>query len=360
MKRLSLILLTIIALCSCQNEKKFTGYTVTGTLKNIADNSVVYITKNNKVIDSAIVLNNEFKLTGKLGNPVKVYLKVKNTRDYTSFWLENSNIKFDAEKGKFKEALISGSKIQQEQEILSAKIDKITNRMIKLGSSVHKKMTKVELDSIKREFDALGVLQTTINQKYIEEFPNSLVSAYILNMYATTWGKEKTKELFQQLSTENKDSEYGLEIRGYIKLNRNINIGEQFVDFELKDQYGNPKKLSELKGKTILLEFWASWCGPCRKENPNLVKTYNKFNPKGFEIFAVSLDNSKKRWLEAIEKDNLNWSHVSDLKGDKNEASLIYGVSEIPDNFLIADNGEIIGRNLRGDKLNDKLKEILE
>ena len=118
--------------------------------------------------------------------------------------------------------------------------------------------------------------------------------------------------------------------------------------------------MSELNGKVILLEFWASWCGPCRQENPNLVKTYNIFNPKGFEIFAVSLDEDKESWLKAIQEDNLKWKHVSDLKGSRNEASLIYGINGIPDNFLISENGEIIGRNLRGDKLNQKLKEILK
>ena len=132
------------------------------------------------------------------------------------------------------------------------------------------------------------------------------------------------------------------------------------IDFFRENSIDSLKKLSELKGKVILLEFWASWCGPCRQENPNLVKTYKNFKPKGFEIFAVSLDENKESWLRAIEKDNLNWEHVSDLKGDRNEASLIYGVNGIPDNFLIAENGEIIGRNLRGDKLNRILKEILE
>jgi len=128
----------------------------------------------------------------------------------------------------------------------------------------------------------------------------------------------------------------------------------------MEDENGKLKKLSDIKGKTVLLEFWASWCGPCRRENPNLVKTYENFSSKGFEIFAVSLDVDKDSWQKAIAKDGLNWKHVNDLKGQSNEASLIYGVSGIPDNFLISANGEIIGRNLRGESLNQKLKEILK
>ena len=100
-------------------------------------------------------------------------------------------------------------------------------------------------------------------------------------------------------------------------------------------------------------------CGPCRQENPNLVKTYQKFKSEGFEVFAVSLDQEKESWLQAIETDSLNWEHVSDLKGSDNEASLIYGISGIPDNFLIDRNGVIIGRNLRGNELNEKLTELM-
>ena len=128
----------------------------------------------------------------------------------------------------------------------------------------------------------------------------------------------------------------------------------------MEDVNGNVRKLSDLKGKIILLEFWAAWCGPCRKENPALVKTYNKFNEKGFEIFAVSLDEYKGMWFRAIERDHLPWIHVSDLKGVKNEANLIYGVKRIPDNFLISKSGEIIGRDLRGEELTQKLHELLE
>jgi peroxiredoxin len=182
----------------------------------------------------------------------------------------------------------------------------------------------------------------------------------MLSFYSKTWGKEKTKELYEQLSIENKNTVFGKEITKYIELNKNPKIGEQFVDFESENQNGELKKLSDLKGKVVLLEFWASWCGPCRQENPNLVKTYEKFNPKGFEIFAVSLDKDKENWLKAIKKDSLSWEHVSDLKGQRNKASLIYGVNGIPDNFLISESGEIIERNLRGEKLNQKLKKLLE
>ncbi|MCV6608455.1 MAG: TlpA family protein disulfide reductase, partial [Campylobacterales bacterium] len=153
------------------------------------------------------------------------------------------------------------------------------------------------------------------------------MSANVLSIFATTWGKEKTKALFTSFSKENKDSEYGKKILRYLELSKEPKIGEHFVDFKMADTNGEFKQLSSIKGKVILLEFWASWCGPCRKENPHLVKTYNTYAPKGFEIFAISLDQHKNSWLTAIEKDKLTWMHVSDLSGADNKAGLIYGVS---------------------------------
>ncbi|MEX0312923.1 MAG: peroxiredoxin family protein, partial [Allomuricauda sp.] len=211
-----------------------------------------------------------------------------------------------------------------------------------------------------QEIDSLPRLERMEKEKeFVRNNPNSVVSANILSIYSTTWGKKTTQELFSKFSEENKGSEYGRKIQRYIELNKEPKIGEKFADFEMANQINVPKKLSDVKGKVVLLEFWASWCGPCRQENPNLVQTYKRFNPKGFEIFAVSLDEKKERWLKAIETDSLTWEHVSDLKGSSNEASLIYGVNGIPDNFLIAENGDIIGRNLRGEKLNEKLAELL-
>jgi thiol-disulfide isomerase/thioredoxin len=137
-----------------------------------------------------------------------------------------------------------------------------------------------------------------------------------------------------------------------------FSIGGQAPDFTMNDEKGNPRKLSEFRGQIVLVDFWASWCGPCRKENPNVVRMYEKYKDKGFEILSVSLDKDKGRWLGAIEKDNLTWSHVSDLKGWKNEAAALYGVRSIPETILLDSEGKIIARKLRGPMLEAKLAEI--
>jgi peroxiredoxin len=148
-------------------------------------------------------------------------------------------------------------------------------------------------------------------------------------------------------------------VNAFITLNKNPKTGDHFEDFTQLNASGKKVALSDIKGKYVLLEFWASWCGPCREANPGLVKTYHRFKDKGFAILGVSLDENKAGWLKAIEDDSLAWENISDLKGDKNEAAMIYGINAVPSNFLINAQGTIIAVNLRGASLEKKLEELL-
>lgn len=322
--------ITTLLAFSC-NQKQNAEFLLTGMTNGIKNGSMIYIDYENKPLDSAVVKDNYFEFKTKLPNtPIQLWLHNKDFSNYRAFWAENNPMTFDATKTDFRNAEVTGSESEKLSFNLYQKID-----------------TLPRSERLKMEME------------FVQNNPKSIVSASMLSVYCTTWGKEKTKELYDQLSIENKNTKFGKEISRYIELNKQPKIGDQFEDFVSENINGEPKKLSEVKGKVILLEFWASWCGPCREENPNLVKTYEKFNPKGFEIFAVSLDQSRESWLKAIEEDRLNWEQVSDLKGTKDVASLIYGINGIPDNFLIGEEGIIIGRNLRGEKLNEKLSKLL-
>ncbi|PKP23051.1 MAG: alkyl hydroperoxide reductase, partial [Bacteroidetes bacterium HGW-Bacteroidetes-21] len=140
-----------------------------------------------------------------------------------------------------------------------------------------------------------------------------------------------------------------------------VAIGQKAPDFTMNDVDGNPVSLSSITGsKLLLVDFWAAWCGPCRKENPHIVKVYNEFHKKGFDILGVSLDQKKEDWVKAIEDDKLTWTHVSDLQYWSNAAARAYAVSSIPASFLLDETGTIIAKNLRGDDLYNKVKEVLE
>lgn len=331
MKKVILVLTTIVVI-SC-SEKPKNEFSLTGKTEGIDNGTVLYMDNllTKELMDSASIQNNAFTFNTKLPQtPLQVVLRTRDYSRYRFLWLENNSMTFDATKSDFINAIVAGSESEDLSQNLYREIDSLSRE-----------------ERIKKEME------------FVKKNPNSIVSANILSVYSTTWGKDKTQELFGRFSIANRTSEYGKKITRYIELSKEPKIGDQFVDFEMADTKGNLKKLSELKGKIILLEFWASWCGPCREENPNLVKTYNKFKPKGFEIFAVSLDESNDRWRKAIEEDGLIWEHVSDLSGSDNTAGLMYSVNGIPDNFLVNEEGIIVARNLRGEKLREKLTELL-
>lgn len=334
MKKAFLFLFLTLSIFSfSQNKTKFSLH---GKTKDIPDGTLLLLQDmlTNKFMDSVVVKNNTFLFQTKINSfPFQVVLFDKSSSAKT-IWLENNKMTFDATKTSFREAVVTGSR------------------------------TDSLVEAFRKESRALKTYEEIVanEMKFVEDNPNNLASAYTLSVMASVFGKEKSTELFSKMSEENKQSEYGKKISSLLlDLNdlKPVEIGEKYRDFSMMNQNGIEKKLSDFKGKVVLLEFWASWCMPCRQENPNLVNAYNTFKANGFEIFAVSLDDNKEDWLKAIQKDGLTWEQVSDLKGRNNKAALLYRVNMIPENILVDKNGMIIGRNLRGENLNKKLAEIL-
>jgi len=216
----------------------------------------------------------------------------------------------------------------------------------------------------KRYVGAVNEL-TSLLQAFISEHPDSYISLLALSELSNpNTGVEISNltQLYTGLSESLKKTEFGIFLGNQILTISRTAIGAVAPDFTQNDPDGKPVKLSDFRGKYVLIDFWASWCSPCRQENPNLVKAYAQFKNKNFEILGVSLDNpnAETAWLNAIERDRMTWTQVSDLQGWKNQAALLYGVEGIPQNFLIDPKGVIIAKNLRGEELIRTLSSLLK
>jgi peroxiredoxin len=212
-----------------------------------------------------------------------------------------------------------------------------------------------------RDYAANDSLQKETIRSAIEKEPASLAWMFFTDKFDVSGDFLFVDKLDKALSKAYPQNAFVKQYHDQVEMERKTGIGQLAPDITLPDAEGNPKSLSSLKGKVVLLDFWASWCGPCRKENPNVVKAYNQFHDKGFEVFSVSLDKDKAAWLKAISADNLIWpNHVSDLKYWKSEGAAIYGVTAIPYSVLIDREGRIVAKKLRGDALEKNVTEILE
>ncbi|HLN53180.1 MAG TPA: TlpA disulfide reductase family protein [Lentimicrobium sp.] len=363
MKRLILFLSLAIVLASCESRKS-NEFLITGHIEGKAPEKV-YLQKSVdgdfKVMDSVLTDEGKFKFKGIIEAPEMYYIGLDEGR-FVGFFNEAANIEITINTDSIEKPLVEGSASDADYRKYTKMIDEQRSAMIGLYTQYNeaaRDTDSVKMQSLETQIESLENGNKAKLITFIKDNPASYVSPYIAMRHAYELNLEELKDISATLDSKVKKSDVSKKLEDRISILDNVAIGKVAPDFTMNDPDGNPLALSSLRGNFVLIDFWASWCGPCRRENPNVVKAYKKFHDKGFEILGVSLDREKEPWLQAIKDDNLTWKHVSDLKYWNNAASQQYGVMAIPSNVLLNRNGVIIGRELRGDDLIKKLEEVL-
>lgn len=355
-----------------------TNFTISGTATtgnlSVAKVYLQYQSEGNNTMDSSDFVNGKYSFKGNISEPVLARIRVKYSpdaagkmikpmqgRDLISVFLSSGDITINSIDS-FSNITVNGSVAQDDYTKLTKSFQPLNEQM----NGLYKQFEEAGDDEAKKKAiedkaDSLDKLQKKMYADFVTTHPNSPIALYCVNVFAG-WdiNPELVAPLYAKLPATTQQSFSGKNLGDRIAIARKTAIGNVAPEFVQNDTLGNPVALSSFRGKYVLVDFWASWCGPCRRENPMVVKAFQQFQAKGFTIVGVSLDQpgAKEKWMDAIHKDALTWTHVSDLKYWENEVAKQYGIRAIPQNFLLDPSGKIIAKNLNGENLEKKLTEL--
>lgn len=368
MRSTSILFVLILLMASC-TQPKADGFSIQAEVVN-GNGTTVKISQraDGKWIDldSTVVAEDGFELNGKVDNPQMLYLRIMEEDDkrfrYVPIFSDNANkIAIKGDLTLEDDMAITGSTLNDLHKQYQNAYDEETGPLLEIYEMYKVAKDQGVKDSLEAVMEDIEAQGDKVTYDFILENAASPVAAYIA-MRNYSYGKEfeDLKPLVDKMKAAKNPSETVARLQEKLDVLQKVAIGQVAPTFTQNDENGEEFNIESLRGKYVLIDFWASWCGPCRRENPNVVAMYKDFGGDNFEILGVSLDRKEEDWKKAIVDDKLTWEHVSDLQYFDNEVAKLYAVNAIPQTYLLDKNGVIIAKNLYGKKLREKVKSLLE